>query len=276
MAHPHVGFKAVCDGRVVWDLPAGQGPRDRMLALLGKELSTEVLEASADQYDDARGVTLYGLVGKPSLARPTNKSQHVFVNGRPVRDRTIMHAIAEAFRGLIEPGKHATAAIMLEMAPSLVDVNVHPQKSEVRFRDSSLIHSIVLHSIRRALREADLTPLFNLARPVFADEARAIIPTAGMGSGAGETGSLTPQVRENAAEQFVSFFKRTLPSRGQEPFSYESMKQTMASAPAAISTQSAAPASEMEAQLVEPPVPQKQILQVHKSFLVTQESSFSR
>lgn len=257
MAHPAIGFKAVVDGKIVYDLARGQGPRDRMLEVLGKELADELLDVHADEHDDVRGVTLWGVVGKPSIARATNKAQHVFVNGRPVRDRTIMHAIAEGFRGLIEIGKYPTAVIMIDMNPALVDVNVHPQKAEVRFRDSSLVHSAVLHSVRRSLREADLTPLLQLGRPVYGDETRAISPGPG---GTIEWAPPTPQVRQEATKQFVEFFQRTLPARPQNNFSYETLRNTL----------EAAKAPEPPS-LVEVPRPEKQILQVHKTFLVAQD-----
>jgi DNA mismatch repair protein MutL len=94
------------------------------------------------------------------VARSTARAQHVFVNGRPVRDRTIQHAISEAYRGLIEPGKHPTAVLLVEMSPAGVDVNVHPTKTEVRFRDSSAVHQTVYRACRDALRARDLTPIW--------------------------------------------------------------------------------------------------------------------
>src|SRR5690606_26955078 len=83
----------------------------------------------------------------------------------PVNDRTIQHAIKEAYRGLIEPGRHPTVALLLEMDPRQVDVNVHPAKAEVRFRDSGLIHSVTLRALREALKRADLTPAVGSLRP---------------------------------------------------------------------------------------------------------------
>lgn len=158
LAHPHIAVTITCDGKRSMDLPANQTPTRRALSVLGEELEDQFVVASADQFDDARGVALWGLVGLPALARANAKSQHVFLNGRPIRDKTIQHAIREAYRGLIEPGKYPTAVLMIEMDPGAVDVNVHPAKTEVRFRDSSLVHGVVLRAIRDALRDADLTP----------------------------------------------------------------------------------------------------------------------
>jgi len=158
MARPHVGFRVACDGRVALDVPPEQGPRGRVLELLGRELDDQLVEASLDRFDDDRGVSIWGVVGLPAIARASAKAQHVFVNGRAVRDRTIQHALREAYRGLIEPGRHPTAVLMLEMSPGAVDVNVHPAKLEVRFRDQSLIHEAVRRCVKDALQRADLTP----------------------------------------------------------------------------------------------------------------------
>lgn len=158
LAHPAIAFEVVCDGRTTLDLPPGQSPRERILAVLGREQEGELLEVRVDRFDDARGVLIWGLVGMPSIARPNATAQHVFLNGRLIRDRTVQHALKEAYRGLIEPGRHPTAVLVIEMSPDAVDVNVHPAKLEVRFRDQSMVHAAILHGVREALRRADLTP----------------------------------------------------------------------------------------------------------------------
>ena len=158
MANPSVGVRCECDGKVKMDLAPNQSPRERALEILGRELESELVEVSVDRFDDARGVLVWGLVGLPSIARATSKAQHVFLNGRTIRDRTIQHAMREAYRGLIEPGRHPTAVLMMEMSPGAVDVNVHPAKLEVRFRDQSMVHRAVYHGVRDALARADVTP----------------------------------------------------------------------------------------------------------------------
>ncbi|MEM1184985.1 MAG: DNA mismatch repair endonuclease MutL [Planctomycetota bacterium] len=157
LAHPGIGFAVSHDGKPILDLPPNQTAGDRAVAVLGPELAPELLEVSVDRFDDARGILIWGLVGRPAIARPTAKAQHVFLNGRAVRDKTIQHAIREAYRGLIEPGRHPTALLMIEMAPDAVDVNVHPAKLEVRFRDQSMVHGAVTRGVRDALQRADLT-----------------------------------------------------------------------------------------------------------------------
>lgn len=314
LGNPALGVTVKCDGRVVLDLPPGGGPRDRALDVLGRELESELLEVHADQFDDARGLALWGMVGRPSLARATNKSQHVFVNGRPIRDRMIQHAIAEAFRGLIEPARYPTAFLMLDMSPEGVDVNVHPAKAEVRFRDGSMVHGTILGSIKRSLRAADLTPSIlprvEPATPAWGN--RAVLPGAP---------GLSPQTPTNAAQRFADYLKqlgsvaRGTPSAGE----LREAIQSAAAVPSAfgdfptgapsgpISGEAASAAARVEGasstsyesagttgditagpftgtaspaevvspaddpMLVAPPRPATRVLQVHKSYLVSQD-----
>lgn len=170
MAQPNVAFTLNCDGRTLLDLPPNQTPRERALDILGRELEPELIEISADALDTlgtgggtvgaagASPIALWGLVGTPAIARATAAGQFVYINGRPVRDKVLQHALKEGYRGLIEPGRQPTCVLLVEMDPGAVDVNVHPAKSEVRFRDSSVVHGLVLRSVRRGLATADLTP----------------------------------------------------------------------------------------------------------------------
>jgi DNA mismatch repair protein MutL len=277
MAHPAIGFRVTCDGRTVVDLAPGQTPRERAVSILGKELGPQLLEVNADAFDDSRGIALWGLAGLPSIARGSAKGQMLFVNGRPIRDRTIQHAIVEAYRGLIEPGRYPTAVLMLEMSPAAVDVNVHPQKAEVRFRDSSLVHSVVLRALREALRRADLTPAASSLRPTLGGigyaqpsaagqfEAPAFgpglsLPTELPGSG------LPPQTPDaRAISNFVDVLSRPQGS-GQRGLS--EMIQGPGTSGSGVTRSE--PATN-EPTLLSAPTPATSILQVHKSYLVTQD-----
>lgn len=298
LAHPLVGFVFRTDGKTVFDLPPDQTAQERALALLGSELEPEMLIVQSDQ-QDSRGVSLWGLVGTPAIARATNKSQHVFVNGRAVRDRTVQHAIMQAYRGLIEPSRYPTAVLMLEMSPEAVDVNVHPTKAEVRFRDSSLVHSVVYHAISRALKAADLTPTFfqhgghggqngsgGGAAP-SAIESKLSHPTAIMPSPFQQP----PQVTNGPAqtEAFVEYLRRFTPGTDQLTFPLRSVPRAgeasgaanqeqavsiangngnaeAAAAPGAV----AASAGEVEGEVYSPKRVDR-ILQVHNSYVVTQD-----
>ncbi|MDP6541717.1 MAG: DNA mismatch repair endonuclease MutL [Phycisphaerales bacterium] len=129
----------------------------RLLDIFGGELSGEMIELSGE----TEGIHLWGIVGKPEVARPTSRYLRVHVNGRSITDSSISHAIKEAYRGLIEPNRWPTAAIFIEIDPSLVDVNVHPQKSEVRFRDRDLLWRLINRTVSAKLSEEDFVPLYN-------------------------------------------------------------------------------------------------------------------
>ena len=129
----------------------------RLMDIFGGELKEEMLEFSGK----AEGIRLWGLAGKPQVARPTSRYLRIHVNGRSIFDSSMSHAIKEAYRGLIEPNRWPTAAIFIEMDPSLVDVNVHPQKSEVRFRDHDLLWRLINKTVSARLAEEDLVPLYN-------------------------------------------------------------------------------------------------------------------
>ncbi|CAA9391595.1 MAG: DNA mismatch repair protein MutL [uncultured Phycisphaerae bacterium] len=165
LPHPHVAFKLTHNGRTALDLPAAP-PLDRWLSAWPKEFRPEKLDVDARDAE----LRVRGVIGLPELARPTGKYQYVYLNGRHIRDRFVIHALREAFRGLCEPGRHPAAVLMLEVPPQDVDVNVHPTKIEVRFRDSGRIHGLVLSAAREKLLASDLTPA---AVPMRSDAADA-------------------------------------------------------------------------------------------------------
>ncbi len=262
-SHPGVGFTLRADGRTLLDLPAGQSARERAVAVLGEELEGRLLEVSNDETDDARGVVLWGLVGTPEVARPTVKGQHIFINGRPVRDRSLQHALQEAYRGLIEPSRRPTALLLLEMDPASVDVNVHPTKAEVRFRDGGLVFSVVLRAVREALRRADLTPRWSAWGSAGAP------PEFGTGAGADRT----------EAEEFARGLRALAPPSGAGPeWSYEALRAAVErddaqragfardSWTSAGPGRPGAPEGALPAARLAPSV-----LQVHNSYIVTQD-----
>lgn len=135
--------------------------KERILAIFGGELDGELIELDGS----IDGIALWGLVGKPSVARPTSRHIRLHVNGRSVSDGSITHALKEAFRGLIEPKRWPTAALFLEVDPSQVDVNVHPQKSEVRFRDRDVIWRLVNKTVASALAKEDIVSTYVPSAP---------------------------------------------------------------------------------------------------------------
>lgn len=163
LCRPDVAFRLVADGKTRIDLPATTDARRRVLAVLGESIADGLLEVTADTVlEGGAPITLWGLVGRPSLARGSGRALRFALNGRAVLDRTLAHAVKEAFRGLVDPGRTPIAFVAVEMDPSLVDVNVHPAKTEVRFRQPNFVHQCVMRAVRDALRAADLVPSFTL------------------------------------------------------------------------------------------------------------------
>lgn len=152
LAHPTVHLTYRSAGKSVYDLPAVTGIRDRVAVFFGQELADSLLwvESQVDQ------VHLWGYVAHPSQSRSSTKGQYLFLGGRYVRDRSLAHALGEAYRGLLMVGRSPVAFLHLEVPPEEVDVNVHPTKIEVRFRDSQRIYSQVLASVRKTFLGSDL------------------------------------------------------------------------------------------------------------------------
>lgn len=253
MANPLIGVRCLGDEKVKLDLPPNQSPKERALAILGKELESQLVEVHVDQYDNARGVLMWGLVGLPSIARATSKAQHVFLNGRTIRDRTVTHAIREAYRGLIEPGKHPTAVLMIEMAPSAVDVNVHPAKLEVRFRDQSMVHRAVYHGVRDALAQADVTP-----------SVMSILPNAG---GFGGPTAIMPSAQpvEQQVERIVEYLNTTPTANTTD------LRSKLTEVLQVPNLPTYAPTPVEEERLLPPITSTVNVLQIHSSYLAIQD-----
>ncbi len=139
--------------RVLYDLPVVDRWRDRIAAFFGDELGDGLIWVES-RVDD---IHLSGYVAEPSISRGSNRMQYLLLNGRHIRDRSLQHALGEAYRGLLLTGRFPVAFLRLEMPPELVDVNVHPAKLEVRFADSRQIYSQLLGTLRSKFLTTDLT-----------------------------------------------------------------------------------------------------------------------
>ncbi|MFO0973086.1 MAG: DNA mismatch repair endonuclease MutL [Phycisphaerae bacterium] len=169
LAHPHVAFRQTHAGRDVRVLPATSDRRERIADFYGADLAAQLFPLHADE----RGLAIDGFFAPPASARASSKWQYVFLNGRFIADRSIQFAIREAFRGLVEPGRYPVLFLFLSTVPSSVDVNVHPTKIEVRWRDAGLVQSQVLAVLRETLLSRDLTPALRVASSHAATNADA-------------------------------------------------------------------------------------------------------
>ena len=171
LAHPAVAFSLAHNGRTVHDLPAAGSWLDRIAGLFGAALAGRLLEVEADDGE----VALHGYVGRPEDDMAGTRLQHLVVAGRPFRDRSILHAVQEAYRGLLLTGRQPIVFLRLDLPPEMVDVNVHPAKMEVRFRDPSRLYRLVLSALRSKFLASDMgtrlvPPVAATPGPAFAAE----------------------------------------------------------------------------------------------------------
>ncbi|HUW08371.1 MAG TPA: DNA mismatch repair endonuclease MutL, partial [Anaerolineae bacterium] len=150
MAYPGLRFSLLSDGRTVFQSKGGGNLCDVLIEVYGLDTAQQMLEIQ-DGAASESAVAVHGFVSDPSLHRSDTRSVTTLVNHRFVRDRLIGHAIREAYHGLLPKGRHPIAVLKLELPSQDVDVNVHPAKSEVRFRDTGVVHSAVQRAVRHAL-----------------------------------------------------------------------------------------------------------------------------
>src|SRR5450759_1147941 len=146
LARPEIGLRLQHNGRAQWHLKA-QNAAERITAVLGDEFAAATIAVDAH----STGLRLTGLAGLPAAARGGRDAQYFFVNGRFVRDKVLGHALRQAYQDVLHHQRHPAFVLFLELPPEQVDVNVHPAKSEVRFRESQGIHQFIFHTLQQAL-----------------------------------------------------------------------------------------------------------------------------
>ena len=152
LAYPQVHMVLSNNDRVLHDLLPSDRWSERIRAFFGDEVADSLI--SIDQRDER--VVIHGFVTDPSVSRSNNRMQYLFLNGRYIRDRSLQHALGEAYRGLLMVGRMPVCFLHVQVDSKTVDVNVHPTKVEVRFEDSGAIYSRLLHSLRHKFLNSDL------------------------------------------------------------------------------------------------------------------------
>jgi DNA mismatch repair protein MutL len=160
LAHPDRHFVLRHNAKTVFELPAVDRLEDRLTILFGAELQDRLMRVESE----FEGSRLTGFAAHPDITRATRKGQHLLLNGRWIQDRGVQHAITEAYRGLVMVGRQPVCFLFLELPPDAVDVNVHPTKVEVRFRDTQAVYRLVLSAIRNTLLRHDLAGTLKLDR----------------------------------------------------------------------------------------------------------------
>lgn len=159
MAHPEVGFSYTEDGRAPGRWPGPTELPERLAAVLGEDFGQSSLPVDMARAD----ITLQGRISLPTLNDSTQRHQYLFVNGRPVRDRVLLGAIRAAYMDVLAHDRHARVALFFTLPPEEVDVNVHPAKTEVRFRDPQLVRGLIVSGLRHALAAGGQRTSLNVA-----------------------------------------------------------------------------------------------------------------
>ncbi len=154
MARPDISFSLVLDGRRALDLPAEPDLMDGRLPRLARIMGRDFGDNAASVEAGREGVSLSGYAGLPTYNRANAAMQFLFVNGRPVRDKLLVGAVRGAYADFLARDRHPALALFLECDPAFVDVNVHPAKTEVRFRDAGLVRGLIVGALKHALTEA--------------------------------------------------------------------------------------------------------------------------
>ena len=154
MAFPSVGFSLMSAGRKVFHYTAERDDDAGRLARLGAVMGRDFEQNAVSILAEREGVKLKGFAGLPTFNRGLPDKQYLFVNGRPVRDKLVVGALRGAYADFLARDRHPAVALFLEVPPTLVDVNVHPAKTEVRFRDASQVRGLIVGALRHALAEA--------------------------------------------------------------------------------------------------------------------------
>ena len=203
MAHPERSFRLESEERTLLDLPMAVSRLERLASIMGREFADNALAIDANR----EGFRLTGFAGLPTLNRPTGQHQYLFVNGRPVRDKLLAGAVRGAYQDFLARDRHPMVALFLEAPTDLVDVNVHPAKTEVRFRDAGIVRGLIVGALRTALSAAGhraSTTVADAALGAFRPHTGYSTPLPlGRGDGNGH-GSSIPRGLAEAAMQFMA------------------------------------------------------------------------
>jgi DNA mismatch repair protein MutL len=201
IAHPEVGFLLREDGREIFRSPGNAPLLDRVREIWGRQVAEEV---TIMPLFERPGMRLSGLLGKPGVSRGTRQDLVTVVNGRPVDSRTMAFALTESYHTLIPKGRYPLAFVFLEMDPAWVDVNVHPAKREVRFRDEAKVRNFLIESVLAVIRAraddglpAETVPSIAPATPLTVSAPPAV--SAPIASGIAPPAYVPPSAASSAA-----------------------------------------------------------------------------
>lgn len=210
MAYPAIGFSFVTEERRLIDAPRGESLLSRISRLMGSEFSDNAVRFEAER----EGIRIQGYAGLPTYSRASGQMQYAFVNGRPVRDKLLTGAIRGAYADLMSRARFPAIVLFVECPAERLDVNVHPAKSEVRFRDNALVRGLIVSAVRTALAAAKPATSATIASATVASfRAEAAAHQAQPAArGFGE-----PEKRQAALAMQMPLQARTSPIEAVEP-----------------------------------------------------------
>ncbi len=212
MAHPEIGFTLTDGDRKRLDMAPGQGDLldvrlKRLGAIMGRDFEANALAIDAER----EGLALSGYVGLPTLNRGNAALQFLFVNGRPVRDKLLFGALRGAYRDFLASDRYPLVALFLDVPPGDVDVNVHPAKTEVRFRDAGLVRGLIVSAIKHALAGAGHRASSSVSDVALGAFRPGSLP---MGRSPGSSGHYNPGLSDRAAEFYMPLGAPQAPTAG--------------------------------------------------------------
>lgn len=231
LSHPRVAFKLIHNHKTVYQLKVAhstQEQQQRLAILCGKSFAESLIEIDVD----TDGHRLSGWIALPTFNRSQSDMQYFFVNQRMIRDKLINHAVRQAYQDVMFHGRHPAYVLALEMDPRQLDVNVHPQKHEVRFRNSRQVHDFIYRSLKQAL--ADIQPEQQIESPAYAfnDSVQISKPMPSHQTGMG--------LNQFGSNQFTSF-SRAAPDIREQTVAYTSLIQTSVKTPQDIESNAQIP-----------------------------------
>ena len=206
MAHPGIGFSLSDGDRYLLQLGSAQGNLldsrlERLGNIMGRDFADNAIAVDAQR----EGICLTGHAGLPTLNRGNAQMQFLFVNGRPVRDKLFYGALRGAYRDFLASSRYPMVALFLEVPPDSLDVNVHPAKTEVRFRDAALVRGLIVGAVKHALAEAGHRASTTVAEGALGAIRPGSLPIGGGGSG-GYSSYGGSSIPGGLAERAATFF----------------------------------------------------------------------
>jgi DNA mismatch repair protein MutL len=264
LGHPRLHLTLRHNGKLVFELPPTGGSLDRLRLLFGDDLADQLVWVESEH----QGTRMSGYVGLPTLSKSTRKQQYLFLNGRWIQDRTLQHALTEAYRGLLMVGRQPVAFLSIDLPPDQVDVNVHPTKIEVRFQDAQQLYRQLLGMIRKQFLGMNLqSPLHvpmtaSATAPVSAPQLKFTVPTP-------ETAEKQQELRAEFADWAQAQLSAWKPPTAEENAIWE---ETVTSQLEAVEETAANPAGEGKARQSGTSSvwgsPSPRALQIHDCYLV--------